>query len=73
MTTIPFVDEIRFAALIQNPATMRQRWVGNAACRTRPLAGDPYFPENAGMASADALACCAGCKLLGAAGEWLAA
>ncbi len=63
MTTIPFVDEIRLVALIQNPATMRQRWVENAACRKRSLAGDSYFPEDDEIPSANALAFCAGCPV----------
>src|SRR6266545_3433012 len=63
MTTIPFVDEVRLVALIHNPATMRQQWAVNAACRDRSQAGDPYFPEDDGMLSAAALARCAGCPV----------
>lgn len=63
MTTIPFVDETCLVALVQDPTTTAHRWADRAACINSPASGDPYFPDDDQMPSAEALACCAGCAV----------
>jgi hypothetical protein len=60
---IPFVDETRLVALIQDPATTSQVWVRRGACVELALPDDAYFPADDEVPSVEALGGCCFCPV----------